>query len=140
MMGRLEFKKLSSKFSIKSILITAYILVILAFSATSKAEMTIDPVLVDRPSIQTSEFVGQVAMTADQTFFLIIGENEYYQLAANIDLAEYNGEVVRVTGVKVLPNVEPSTLMAEMDPLPLGQQEEGTTEVLVVLDISDSAN
>lgn len=102
--------------------------------------MSVDPVLIGHSTVQSSEFVGQVAVTVDQSFYLVVSDTEYYQLASNIDLNEYNGQVVRVTGVKVLPNVEPSASSIAMDPLPRAQVEEGTTPVIVVLDISGLAN
>lgn len=133
-------KKLTSQMNIKGLVITAYILLVLVFSATARAELAIDPVLGGRPSVQTSDFVGQVAMTVNQDFYLVVSDEEFYVLEANIDLSDYNGQFVQVNGVKVLPKVEPSISTSTVDPLPRGDENEGTTPVIVVLGISGLAN
>ncbi len=144
MTGLVEVKKLlailNRRLNVKSVLITIYILLVLAFSATSRAEVTIDPILTDYQQIQSELFVGQVAMTVNQDFYLIVSENEFYQLASNIDLSEYNGQVVQVTGVKVLPKVDPSNANPSVGPLPLSEGAEGTAQVIVVLEISGTVN
>jgi hypothetical protein len=135
-------KLLNEKNFIRNALIAAYILIVLGISATARAEVSIQPIFTDLAPVTTESFVGDVAMTVDQDFYLIVSETEFYKLESNIDLIDYNGQKVSVEAVKVMHAIGPANPAASsLDPL-LG---EGNKEfavavpMLVVFGISEVA-
>lgn len=130
-------KTIFGKVNLKAILIATYILAILMFSAISKAQVSIDPVLGTKPQLNMTSTEGQVVMTPDYEFYLVVSDVEYYQLAANIDLSPYNGQFVSIGGVKVESKVEPSSSSNSLDPLPRAHGVEGLVPTIVVLEIRD---
>lgn len=120
---------------IQNALITIYILLVLTFSATARAQMGIKPIFTDYKPAATQTFVGNIAMTPNQEFYLVVSEEEVYQLAANIDLTEYNGQEVEIEGMKITHKTGPAPLALSLDPLPGSEQAEAAP-VLVVLGIS----
>ncbi len=136
----LRMKTIFEKLNIKAVLIAAYILIVLMFSAISKAQVSLDPVLGDKPALALSVVSGQIAMTPDFDFYLVVSESEYYQLAANIDLSPYNGQFVAIDGVKVMSKTEPSSSFNTVDPLPRANEAEGVVKTLVVLGIRELVN
>lgn len=133
-------KNIFEKFNLKAVLIAAYILIVLMISAVSKAQVSVDPVLGEKPAMAISVVSGQVAMTPDYEFYLVVSKNEYYQLATNIDLSPFNGQFVAIDGVKVMSKTEPSSSFNTVDPLPRASEAEGVVPTLVVLGIRELAN
>lgn len=129
---------MAQKNFIRNALITIYILAVLGISATAKAAMEINPIFTDYQSVQTQTYVGQVAMTADQQFFLIVSEEEIYQLEANIDLFDMNGQQVAIEGLK-LKHKKDSAATSSLDPLPGIHSRADVLPVLVVFGISEAA-
>ncbi len=133
-------KLLGEKNIIRNALITIYILVVLGISATAKAEMTINPIFTDHTPVQTQNFVGQVAMTVDQDFYLVVSDTEFYKLESNVDLFDYNGQQVAVEAVKVMHSIGPAVSASSVDPLPGRGDQAVAAPVLVVFGISGVAN
>ncbi len=129
-------KILSGKDFLRNALITIYILIVLGISATSKAAMTIDPIFTTHAQVQTQNFVGELAMSADQKFYLVVSNDEYYELQANIDLIDYVGQLVQVEGYELKHKVGPVVLTASLDPLPESNHISGAP-VLIVFGISE---
>lgn len=121
---------------VRNILIAVYILAILGFSATAKAENVTFPIFIDHQEIQTQAYVGEVAMTVDGQFFLVVSENKYYELMSNSDLSDYNGQKVAVDGVELKHTVGPVLQLQSVDPLPNSAKEKAAP-VLVVIGISE---
>lgn len=123
---------------IRNALITIYILVVLGISATARASMTIDPIFTDHEPVQTQTFVGEVAMTPNQDFYLIASETEVYQLEANIDLFDFNGQRVAVEALELKHSIGPVDDSFSLDPLPGNGAK--AAPVLVIFGISRAAN
>jgi hypothetical protein len=133
-------KFLGEKNMIRNALITLYILIVLGISATAKAQMTVNPVFGERPTLQTETFVGEVAMTVDQEFYLVVSPTEFYKLEANIDLFDYNGEKVAVEAYKIMHLNGPVLGASSVDPLPGRSEQAAAAPVLVVFEISGVVN
>ncbi len=133
-------KFLGEKNMIRNALIALYILVVLGISATAKAQMSVNPVFGEQQTLQTQTFIGEVAMTADQEFYLVVSPTEYYKLEANIDLFDFNGQKVAVDAVKIMHLNGPVLGASSVDPLPGRGEQTEAAPVLVVLLISGVAN
>ena len=127
---------LSDKSFLRNALITVYILVVLGISATARAEMSIDPIFNTHKQVQTRIYTGEVVMAVDSTFYLVVSEDEVYELRANIDLTEYNGQTVQIDGFELKHKVGPVLLTASLDPLPEGKTLPGAP-LLVIFGISE---
>lgn len=133
-------KLFSQKNLIQNTLITVYILVVLGISATARAEMDILPIFTQHESVATKDFVGEVAMTPNREFFLIVSENEVYKLESNVDLFDYNGQKVSVEGYELKHATGPVANTWSLDPLPGNENKAEADHVLVVFGISGVAN
>lgn len=133
-------KILSQKNFIRNALITIYILVVLGISATARAQMTINPIFTDYKPVPSQTYVGEIAMTPNQEFYLIVSDKEFYQLEANIDLNEYNGQQVAIEGYELKHKNGPAADTASLDPLPGKDGKAAATPVLVVFGISGVVN
>ena len=123
---------------VRNALVTVYVLLVLGFSATAKAQMTIMPVQSDtQQHIQIESYVGQVAMTVDGDFYLVVSEDLVFQLESNLDLTEYNGLMVSVDGYEVKHKVKPVVELASLDPLSGSRNETTVAPLLVVFGISE---
>ncbi len=131
-------KILSQKNFIRNALITIYVLVVLGISATARATI-VEPVFAGHPGASRT-YVGEVAMTPNQEFFLIVSENEYYQLQAKADLFGFNGEKVAVRGYEIKRKIGPVENGSSLDPLPGNDDVTEAAPVLVVFGISGVAN
>ena len=132
-------KILNQKTTIRNALIALYVLIVLGFSATARAEMKILPIFVENGKVQTESYHGEVAMTTDGLFYLIVSEVEFYQLAANIDLMDYNGKAVEVQGVEVQHKTGPVRQIMSKGPLPVDLKRKQAAPMLIVLGISELA-
>lgn len=133
-------KILSQKNFIRNALITIYILVVLGISATARAQMTINPIFTDYKPVSTQTYVGQIAMTPNQEFYLIVSETEVYQLETNVDLMDYNGAQVAIEAYELKHKTSPTVETASLDPLPGAEKTSKAHRVLVVFGISEVAN
>lgn len=134
-------KILSQKNFLRNALITIYILAVLGISATAHAQQTIYPIFAGRAPVQSQSYVGEIAVSVDGDTYLVVSEQEVYQLKSNVDLIDYNGQKVTIEGLelnkhKILPVVETQSL----DPLPGNERAPAKTPVLVVFGISELAN
>ncbi|GIL17252.1 MAG: hypothetical protein BroJett040_10030 [Oligoflexia bacterium] len=123
----------------RTILITIYVLIVLGFSASVKAAQTIYPIQYGG-QVKTSTYVGEVAMTVDNQFFLIIDDNTYFQLESQADLSDYNGKFVQVVGYELKHKVGPVYTLQALDPLlnDVVVENKIVAPVLIVFDISES--
>lgn len=124
---------------IRNILITVYILVVLSISATARASMTIDPIFTGYKPVASQTYIGEVAMTPNRDFFLVVSESQVYQLAANVDLIEFNGLTVEVDATELKHVTGPVQTSSSLDPLPR-TEDAVAVPVLVVFGISEVAN
>lgn len=131
-------KFLNDKNLVRNTLVTVYVFIVLVFSATAKAQMTIMPILdKGHAQIQIQNYVGEVAMTVDGQFYLVINENQAYELKSNVDLAPFNGLMVSVDGYELKYKVKPVVELASLDPLPGNIDETTVAPLLVVFGISE---
>lgn len=121
---------------VRNVLITLYILVVLGFSATARAENTTFPIFIDRSGIEAQAYVGEIALTVDGQVFLVVSENKYFELMSNADLSDFNGMKVQIDGIELKHKVGPVLQLQTVDPLPNRRQEK-VAPVLVVLGISE---
>jgi hypothetical protein len=135
-----EFAKslLEKKIMIRNALITFYILIVLGFSATARAN-TIMPIFVDHEQVKTQVYAGEIAVTVDGDTYLVVSETEYYRLESNIDLKEFNGLAVEIEAFELKHKVGPVFEVASVDPLPGFKAENGVTPVLIVFQIQEIA-
>ncbi len=124
---------------LRNALITLYVLIVLGFSATAKAQMKIMPISNTPVQVQIQSFVGQVAMTLEGQFYLIVTEDKVFELKSNIDLSDFNGLMVSVDGYEVKHKVGPVVELASLDPLPRNN-EATVAPLLVVFGISEVSN
>jgi len=118
---------------IRNTLITIYILVVLGISATARAEME-TPVQIPA-TVQAHLFTGELAMSTDGRFFLVVSDKEYYELQTTADLSQLNGEMVLVQAVEPKRQIQPIMKLASLDPLDEAQTKPAPT--LIVLGISE---
>lgn len=129
-------KLLKQKNFIRNALITIYVLVVLGFSATAKADMSIYPIFNNPEQGKVETFAGYVEMSVDGVFFLVVSNEEFYELKSNVDLIDYVGKDVQVLGFELKHKVGPVMQTASLDPLQEGIQLPGAP-VLVVFGISE---
>lgn len=128
---------LKNKNAIRNSLVTLYVLIVLGFSATSRAQMSIMPIFENTKNIQIESYVGQMAMTLDGRSYLVVDEDYYFELKSNIDLSEFNGKMVSVDGYEVKHKVGPVVDVASLDPLPGNRNEATVAPLLIVFGISE---
>jgi hypothetical protein len=114
---------------IRNALITIYILVVLGISATAKAQAEIPA------NVSSRLFTGELAMSTDSRFFLVVSDKEYYELQTSADLSALNGEMVLVEGIEPKRQIQPVTKLASFDPLDEAQNKPAPT--LIVLGIRE---
>ncbi|MEZ0391328.1 MAG: hypothetical protein ACAH59_03870 [Pseudobdellovibrionaceae bacterium] len=124
---------------IRNALITIYILIVLGISATARANVTIDPIFTDFKPAPTKTYVGEVAMTPNQEFYLVVSEAQVYRLEANVDLFDYNGQKVAVEASELKHLTGPEGESFSLDPLPGSDSHSVAVPVLVVFGISGLA-
>lgn len=120
---------------IRNALITIYILVVLGISATSRAEVSIEQPIRPPDLSQAKDFTGELAMSTDGRFFLVVSDQEYYELETSVDLTQFNGEMVLVHGIEPKRQIQPVVQVASLDPLDEAQRK--PAPALVVLGISE---
>ncbi|MBX2995657.1 MAG: hypothetical protein KF681_12570 [Bdellovibrionaceae bacterium] len=122
---------------VRNALILIYVLIVLGFSASARAEMSNFPIHKGvGAAVQMKTFVGEVAVTAEGQTYLIVSNELFYELQSNEDLSVFNGQQVQVQGYELMHKSGPVYQLYSMDPL----SEEGASQVsapvLVVLQIS----
>jgi hypothetical protein len=130
---------LIEKSFIRNALITIYILAVLGFSATARAQMTINPIFSDYKPVPTQTYVGEVAMTPNQDFYLVVSETEVYRLATNVDMQQFHGQLVEIEAYELEHKTGPVSNLS-MDPLPGNESPTAAVPVLVVFGISEVVN
>lgn len=109
---------------IQKLLIGLYVLVILGFTATVRAESQV-----------VDNYRGQVVMTVDQRFFLVNEEQtQAVELRSTEDLSGFNGYIVNVIGTELKHKVGPAELLST-DPLQMDEEQFAAVPVVLVLDI-----
>lgn len=115
---------------VQKILIGLYVLVILGFSATVRAEYFAK----NFSGAQT--YRGEVVMTVDQRFFLVNeDETQALELRSTEDLSGFNGYVVNVIGKELKHKVGPALELLSTDPLQMDEDKLPVAPVILVLDI-----
>ena len=134
-------KFLGKKNLIRNTLITIYIFAVLGISATSRAAEQILPIFAGPSAVQTQPYVGQVAMTVEQDFYLVVSDTEVYLLQSNIDLSPYNGQTLTIEGFELNKHKSgPVVQTLSLDPLPGNEKPAMIAPVLVVFGISGLSN
>lgn len=123
----------SKKKNVKAAVLTAYVLLVLGFAATARAEYNIMPIFTDNKQLVTQNFVGEVVADAAGTVFLVTESQNVYRLEANVDLADYSGKMVEILGVEVKYKTGP---VFETMALPVVEDTD-SAPVLVVLNITE---
>lgn len=123
---------------VRNTLIVLYILAVLGFSASARAEMEVFPVLQNAPvAAQMKTLVGEVAVTVDGRAFLVVSDEVFYEMrSSQEDLTVYNGERIQVRGYELMHKVGPVYQLSAFNPLLDEKVEQLPAPVLVVLQIS----
>ena len=132
-------KSTSAGTVIRNTLIALYVLVMLGISATARAEMRIFPIVTGHEATLAHSYVGDVVLTTDGRFYLIVTNEEFYELKSNVDLQDYNGMKVQILAVELMHKVGPVFETASLDPLQAAEVEGADAPVLVVFGISEFA-
>ena len=115
-----------SENKVRNLLIGLYILIVLGFSASAKAESHV--------------FEGEITQTVDGSSYLVISDREYYEIVSNdIDFELFSGNFVRVTAELVKLTAGPVfTIQSSMnfDSIETPRASLENTPVLHVLGIS----
>ena len=125
---------------IRNSLITIYILIVLGISATARANVGINPIFTDYKPVETQTYVGEVAMTPNRDFYLVVSETQVYQLKSNVDLFDFNGLTVAVEAHELKHSIGPVDDSFALDPLPSNEKRAEAAPVLVIFGISEVAN
>ena len=146
-MMKLRKRNISSKFfqavkvstTVRNALIALYVLIVLGFSASAKADQD-ETSYEEDTEISVPVFAGQVAMTSQGKFMLVVSETEIYELRSKADLGQFLGQNVLVKGFDIMYQVKPAADdMGHSDPLlnfPSPQQK--VCPVLIVYEISET--
>lgn len=117
-------------------LIVAYVLMVLGFSVTSRADVSILP-FPHQNNSRVVSLEGQVVATLDATYYLIVSEEIFFEITSNdIDLEQFNGLKVKVQAFESFKRVGPVLSLQTIDPLH-GQIEKKPAPLLIVLGISE---
>ncbi len=138
-------KFLGKKNLIRNTLITIYIFAVLGISATSRAAVEILPIFAGPSAVQTQPYtqpyVGQVVMTVERDFYLVVSDDEVYLLQSNMDLSPYNGQTLTIDGFELNKHkTGPAVQTLSLDPLPGIEKSTKIGPVLVVFGISGLSN
>lgn len=119
---------------IRNVLITIYVFVILAISATARAEYNILPV-PNEPSA-TNLFKGELAISVDGVPYLVVNEDQVFELKSSKELSSFNGRLVLIKGFEYKHRVQPIEMLVT-DPLLDDQHSQKAIPVLIVSDIKE---
>lgn len=92
----------------KKYFIIIYILFVLGVCVKTQAQNSILPILND-DSKKTASVIyeGEVVIDVDQTAYLVVSDNLYFELKSNVTLVDYNGRHVLVEGVELMHKLQP---------------------------------
>jgi hypothetical protein len=121
--------------TVRNFLIILYVLIILGFSATSKAEGFLNTAALLKNAATTVQ--GSVTQTIDGHFYLIVDESHFFELKSDFNLEPFNGWFSSVSGYETsLHKVGPVFSTASMDPLSESEGKSVAAPVLLVLSIN----
>jgi len=120
---------------IRNILITIYILVILGISATVRADYRILPVTGDEAQA-TQLYKGEVAVTIEGTAYLVMSDDQVFELKSQEDVTSFNGQLVLIKGFENKYKIQPIEML-DTDPLLDDQHSQKAIPVLTVLKITE---
>lgn len=129
---------LTSK-NLKTSLILLYILAVLGFSVSSRAQVSIFP-FPNKNQVQVKTLVGDVVATLDGSMYLIVSESEFYEIASeHVDLTEFNGLTVKIKAYESFKKVGPVLTLQtiNLDGDLAGEFEKKNAPLLVVIGISE---
>ncbi len=121
---------------IKNIAIFLYIFFVLAFTVTSKAAPDVMPIFTDHKQLETQIIEGQIFVDLDKVSFLVTSDNSVYQMAANIEMEEFNGSVVQIEGVILNSSVDPVLRVDSNNPLHVESARKIRHSIMAVLGIN----
>ncbi len=130
---------------VRNVLIAIYILAVLGFSASARANIDVYPAFPNMKSAaqapQVKTLVGEVAVAVDGRVYLVVSEDVVYELHNTTqDLASFNGQRVQVQGYEYMYKVGPVyQVMSFSSLLSESSEEKVSAPVLVVLQISELA-
>lgn len=108
---------------IRNTLIILYILAVLGFSASARAEFSLSNLQANPAAAQkTKQLVGKIAVTLENEVFLFISDEVAFQLKAEGDLTAFNGMDVLVVGHELMQKVGPVYQLASFNPLENDEQ------------------
>lgn len=127
---------------VRNVLLLLYVLAILGFSASARADVSFSffPVMkTSNITAQAKTLVGEVAMTFDGRVYLVVSDEVFYELRhESEDLSSFNGLRVQVEGYELMHRVGPVFQLASFGPLLNEEEAESIpAPVLVVLQISE---
>ncbi|MFN7729041.1 MAG: hypothetical protein ACK5P7_07790 [Bdellovibrio sp.] len=123
---------------IRNALILVYVLIVLGFSASARADQSIFPIHgAGAAAAQLKSLVGEVAVTVEGQVYLIVSDEVFYELRSSEDLTVFNGQKVQVQGFELMYKVGPVYKTFLMDPLSEEKVDQNPALVLVVLQISE---
>ena len=130
---------------IRNALIAVYILVVLAISVVSRASVLpplgtdADDNLSSPQSYNFKSYEGDIVATADGSFVLVQDQNNFLVLQAKMDLSNFVGSKVMISGIELDQQLAPSLEPEVVDPLPgFGFGEKAT--VFFVFGITEVKN
>ena len=124
---------------VRNTLIVLYILAVLGFSASARAEMEHFPIVhgTTGSASQTKTLVGEVALAVDGRVYLVVNDEVFYEMRNHEqELTALNGQRVQVTGYELMHRVGPVYQLSSFNPLLDDKSEQTPAPVLVVLRIS----
>ena len=109
---------------IRNALIAVYILVVLAISVVARASV-LPPLghdandnLSSPQSYNFKNYEGDIVATANGQLVLVINQNEFKVLHAKMDLSNYVGSKVMISGIELDQQLAPNYRSEVVDPLP----------------------
>ena len=124
---------------IRNALIAIYILIVLGISAVARASALPPMVGADTNAEQTSALknynyqthVGDLRVAGNGALILVIDENHAYQLRSQVDLTNYVGSKVLISGIELNYQLASQLGPETVDPLP-SSGSRGMTEFFVL--------
>ena len=115
-------------------LISTLLIPLLALVVSAKAygQYHILPIINDDCENVSSVFYeGDLVVAVDQTIYLIVSDNQFFELKSDLALSEYNGRHVVIEGIKLVHKLQPIEKVATASTF------EKSAELLIVLNIRE---
>jgi hypothetical protein len=108
---------------LRNALIAIYILVVLAISAVARASVLPDQAqqeinTTDLQKFNYKKHVGTIVALGDGSLALVIDQSRAYSLKSRMDLTNYIGSKVVISGIELDQQLAPNLGVEVVDPLP----------------------